>query len=75
MTEYPTTKAQREAEKLDERAAIVAWLRAEAILCDCHAREADECACGAWHDSKMVDIAIIADRVERGEHITPESGE
>lgn len=57
-----------------ERAAVVAWLRGEAQLCDCHAREEGECCCGAWDSAvgersyKRVYIEDIADAIERLEH-------
>ena len=44
----PAEIAAYERGRADERAAVVVWLRSEAQLCDCHAREAGECACGAW---------------------------
>ena len=56
-----------------EREAIVAWLRAEAQLCDCAALEDSECACGAWGGEvgertyKRAYIEDIADAIERGE--------
>ncbi|MFZ5744447.1 MAG: hypothetical protein ACOY7T_08215 [Pseudomonadota bacterium] len=50
-----------------ERARIVAGLRANAKLCDCHALKTDECACGAWHDYKTKPVTEIADAIEAGE--------
>jgi hypothetical protein len=58
-----------------EREAIVAWLRAEAQLCDCFAREDGECACGAWDTEvgersyKRVYIEDIADAIEARAHL------
>ena len=58
-----------------EREAIVYWLRAEAQLCDCFAREDGECACGAWDTElgersyKRVYIEDIADAIEGGEYL------
>jgi hypothetical protein len=58
-----------------ERAAVVVWLRAEAQMCDCAAREDSECACGAWDTEpgersyKRVYIEDIADAIEGGEHL------
>lgn len=63
-----------EQARAEERAAIVAWLRAEAQLCDCHAFNEGECACGAW-DSEPGERSYktgyyedIADAIENGEH-------
>ena len=59
---------------MNERDKIIAWLRAEAQLCDCHAREEGECACGAWDSEpgersyKTAYIEDLADAIERGEH-------
>lgn len=53
---------------------IVEWLRADAQMCDCFAREEGECACGAWYSElgershKTACIEDIADAIERGEH-------
>ena len=64
---------ERTAEQ--ERAAIVAWMRADAQLCDCLAREEGECACGAWDSEpgersyKRAYIEDIADAIERGDHL------
>lgn len=33
-------------------ADVVEWLHSENGLCDCFARSATECACGAWDDYK-----------------------
>lgn len=58
-----------------ERDAIVYWLRTEAQLCDCFAREDGECACGAWatepgeRSYKRVYIEDIADAIEGREHL------
>ena len=52
----------------EERARIVAWLRAEARQCDYFAREERECACGAWDDGKLMPVLDLADAIERGEH-------
>jgi hypothetical protein len=52
-----------------ERAAIVAWLRQDNGQCDCHAREATECACGAWDDYKTRPLLDIATAIETGEHL------
>lgn len=52
----------------NERAAVVAWLRAEARLCDCFARSSGECGCGAWDDDKRMSVATLADAIERGDH-------
>ena len=52
----------------DELARVVAWLRQEAELCDCFARSASECACGAWDDYKRIDPRELADRLARHEH-------
>ena len=52
----------------DERAKVVEWLRAENSLCDCFARSASECGCGAWDDYKTKPLCDTADAIERGEH-------
>lgn len=71
------TPIERTAEQ--ERAAIVAWLRADAQLCDCLAREEGECACGAWDSEpgersyKRAYIEDIADAIERGDHHSGET--
>ena len=54
---------------LQERAAIVAWLRDDATKCDCFAHSEGECACGAWSDYKRVLETDIADRLECGEYL------
>lgn len=51
-----------------ERARIVAWLRAENSKCDCFAREAGGCACGAWDDYKQWPLLAAADAIERNEY-------
>lgn len=59
---------------MTERSKIVAWLRAEAQLCDCFAREEGECACGAWGSEpgersyKRAYIEDLADAIERGDY-------
>lgn len=64
-----------------ERAAVVAWLRREAQLCDCHAYEEGECACGAWGSEpgersyKRGYVEDYADAIERGEHLAKEREE
>ena len=37
--------------------AAVKALKADAKLCDCAARAANECACGAWDDYKSITSA------------------
>lgn len=56
------------AHRLAERERIVAWLKSEALSCDCFAREENECACGAWDDCKTVQIGGLIDAIERGDH-------
>jgi hypothetical protein len=69
-----TTAAFLEAGGDAERARLVAWLRAEAQLCDCFARSSGECACGAWdaepgeRSYKRVSVEDLADAIERGEY-------
>lgn len=46
---------------------IVAWLRKENGLCDCNARSAGECGCGAWDDYKQWPLERTADAIEGGE--------
>lgn len=53
----------------DPVAKVVAWLRKENGLCDCHARSEMECGCGAWDDYKTKPLLEIADAIERGEHL------
>jgi hypothetical protein len=55
---------ERVAKVAEERAAFNAGieaaakaLEADARRCDCAAREADECACGAWDDYKSITSA------------------
>jgi hypothetical protein len=58
-----------------EREAVVAWLRAEAQMCDCFAYEQGECACGAWDSEpgersyKRANIEDLADAIEAGQHL------
>ena len=65
-----------EQDRQDERAAVVEWLRGEAQICDCFAREEGECACGAWdaypgeRSHKRMDVEGLADAIERGDHLT-----
>lgn len=73
MTETPLTPADGlEAAALAERARIVAALRADAQMCDCHAYEASECACGAWDSDvgqrsyKRAYVEDIADAIDQG---------
>lgn len=54
--------------RADERKRVVNWLRKEAILCDCHAHNETECACGAWYDNKRVDISTIIEAIEAGDY-------
>ncbi len=73
MTETPTPKAQREAERLDERAAIVAWLRKESARYLVGQADDAEAYAGAT-------LAVFASAIEHAAHlvrenITPESGE
>ncbi len=71
----PLRRKDIEAGGKVEREAIVYWLRTEAQLCDCFAREDGECACGAWDTEvgersyKRVYIEDIADAIEGGEHL------
>lgn len=51
-----------------ERAAVVAWLRADNSLCDCFARSEDECVCGAWDNYKTRPLLQIAADIESGQH-------
>lgn len=62
------TRALDEA-RGDPVAKVVAWLRKENGLCDCHARSEMECGCGAWDDYKTKPLLEIADAIERGEHL------
>lgn len=63
-------------EAQQERAKVVAWLRAEAKLCDCFAHEPGECGCGAWDTEpgersyKTMQVEVLADAIERGDHDT-----
>ena len=61
-------EAAFEAGREAERCAILEWLREEARLCDCFAREAGECACGAWDDYKTMPVERLADATENKEH-------
>lgn len=42
------------AARLEGVEAAAKALEADAMLCDCHAYEEDECACGAWCEWKTV---------------------
>ena len=66
-------KARAEGERR-ATAAIVAWLRSDNGLCDCAARSAGECGCGAWDDYKTRPLLGIADDIERGDHL-PSAGD
>lgn len=61
--------AARPVIEREATAAIVAYLRDDNGRCDCSARSAGECACGAWDDYKQLPLEVIADRIERGEHL------
>ena len=52
------------AAREDERAKIVAWLRADNSTCDCFARSEGECACGGWDDYKTRPILDVARDIE-----------
>lgn len=58
----------------DEVRKVVEWLREEAQTCDCFARSARECACGAWdtcpgdRSYKTMQVEDLADALERYEH-------
>lgn len=54
---------------LEERAAIVAWLRKENGRCDCFAYDDNECACGGRDEYKTWPLQHTADRIEAGEHL------
>ena len=59
---------------VQEREAIVAWLRADNSRCDCFARSEGECACGGWDGYKSRPLIQIADDIEAGAHhggVTP----
>ncbi len=68
------TPSPIEAARADERARIVAWLRSENGLCDCFARSAHECGCGAWDDYKQRPLLEIADAIESGAHLEMKDG-
>lgn len=44
-------------------ADVVEWLLKENGLCDCHARSAGECGCGAWDDHKQWPLERTADEI------------
>lgn len=56
------------AHRLQERDRVVAWLRKENALCDCHAWSENECACGAWQDYKTKPLLDLADALASGAH-------
>ena len=68
MTGPETLSTVREAAEKAERQAVVDWLNAENSLCDCFARDAYECGCGAWDDRKTKPLSDIAEAIERGDH-------
>jgi len=45
---------------------IAKWLERDASQCDCFAREANECACGAWDDYKRVSPRDLAQALRSG---------
>jgi len=53
---------------MTEKQEIVAWLKKQAELCDCHAYGAHECCCGAWEGNKSVKIADMIGAIEQGKH-------
>ena len=61
-----TAAEQRGAER--ERGKVVAWIKAENELCDCYARSAGECACGAWDGNKSWPFDRFANAIETGAH-------
>lgn len=48
---------------------IVEWLNKEAELCDCNAREIDECVCGAWYDDKTVPVSRITENIKQSAYL------
>lgn len=44
---------------------VVKWLHSENGLCDCFARSATECACGAWDDYKQWPLERTAQEITR----------
>lgn len=55
--------------RMEERAAIVAWLRSENGRCDCFAYEDIECACGGRYKYKTWPLEHTAVAIEAGEHL------
>lgn len=51
-----------------ERAAVVAWLRADNSKCDCRIAEG-ECTCGGWDGYKSRPLHQVADDIEAGAHL------
>ena len=46
-------------------ADVVEWLGSENGQCDCFARTATECACGAWDDYKKWPLERTAEEITR----------
>ena len=46
-------------------ADVVEWLHSENGLCDCFARSATECSCGAWDDYKEWPLERTAQEITR----------
>jgi hypothetical protein len=55
--------------RMEERAAIVAWLRKENGRCDCFAYDDNECACGGRDEYKTWPLEQTANAIEAGEHL------
>jgi hypothetical protein len=55
--------------RMEERAAIIAWLEKESTLCDCAAIYDGECVCGALDECKTVPIERILLAIEAGKHL------
>ena len=68
QAEVARLREEKDAATQEAERRIVEWLREEAMLCDCFAREESECACGAWDDYKQVSISTIIDAIEQGAH-------
>lgn len=62
-------KTSQEQSRMEDRAAIVAWLRSENGRCDCFAYEDNECACGGRDEYKTWPLEQTAERIEAGEYL------
>lgn len=43
--------------RIAEQERLIALIESDATVCDCHARDEGECACGAWCEWKTITSA------------------